>query len=655
MYHADLQMNVHRLRFVPHDVQAINCLAFADNGKLALSRADGSLELWNPAENWLQEVIIRSDKNSNIEGLVWYENRLFTAGLSGLIQEWDIYKQGPAAVAESFGIPVWCLTVDHVHGLLAAGCEDGSIKLYNVRDGGLIYDSTFNKQDGRVMSIAWSRFGKYLITGGVDSTIRKFRVKSRLCELRITLDEHQHSRDTVVWDLKYLSGDCIVSALSTGKLQIFNGKLGTLKQSFELSTADILTVAVSINEKTLFGSGIDQKVFKLEWVASSNQFVVSESVLVHSHDVRALAMSPSGQLVSGGVDTQLVLYSQEHFGTKGLSTVFPPFPHHHHHYQLVGKFLVVQQLKSLQFWRLQTVPENVDTKSSPYHPTPQYILQIKTPNEEHIRCFTVNSDGRLCAVATGNVVWIYQLCLKDSKVTSLATLAYHAYRIKFISQEKLFLCSTEGTIDIAEGTDYSKQLQVMKSTKSKLPFLISANHDGDRIIVCYIGQPGLAVCLNDNKLVKSIPRLSSVVTAVNFISNNIVLCCASHEIFCYDLTNDHLKQWVNADASSPLRGPIIGAFFISLPKSLMLLYSHHDLVLIDHHVLQKVTAGTKRKLGFQAVAWCDLTVHTPMKCTHVLYASLVNTKGDLCVVEKPWEDVLSSLPPALLRYKYGAS
>ena len=80
-------MNLHRLRFVPYTVQAINCLAFAENGKLALSRADGGLELWNPAENWLQEVVIDAGKDTSIESLVWYENRLFTAGLNGLIRE----------------------------------------------------------------------------------------------------------------------------------------------------------------------------------------------------------------------------------------------------------------------------------------------------------------------------------------------------------------------------------------------------------------------------------------------------------------------------------------------------------------------------------------------------------------------------------------
>lgn len=650
-------MNVHRLRFVPHDVQAINCLAFAENGKLALSRANGSLELWNPAENWLQEVVIHSDKGSSIEGLVCYEDRLFTAGLNGLIQEWDMNKQLPIAVTESFGIPVWCLSVNHVQGLLAAGCEDGSTKLYSISDGSISYDSTLSKQEGRVMSIAWSKLGKYIITGGVDSTIRKYKVKNRLCELRITLDKHQHSKDTVVWDLKCLSDNSIVSALSTGKLQIYDGNLGTLRQSFELSAADLLTLAISGDEKTLFTSGINQKVVRLKWVASTNQFIVSESVLVHSHDVRALAISPSGQLVSGGVDTQLVLYSQEQFGVKRESTVFPPFPHHHHHYQLMGKFLAVQQLKCLQFWKLQIVPEDFDTKSSPYHPIPQYLLRIRTHNEEHIKCFTVSSDAKLCAVATADAVWIYQLYLDDGKVASLATLDYRAYRMKFLFQEKLFLCSIEGTIDIAEGINYLEQSQVIRSTKCELPFVISANCDGDRVAVSYISQPGLVVCPNDNKSVKNIPKLPSVVTAINFVDDNIVLCCASHEVYCYDLTNDQLKQWVTADVSSPLRGPIIGMVFTPLPKSFMVLYSHHDLVLIKHQVFQQVKTGMKRKLDThcRALAWSDLSVQTPMKCDYILYAGLVDAKGDLCVVEKPWEDVLSSLPPALLRYKYGTS
>ena len=654
-------MNVHRLRFVPHYVQAINCLAFAENGKLALSRADGSLEFWNPEENWLQEMVIRGDKNSSIESLVWYENRLFTAGLNGLIQEWDIYKQQPKAVADSFGVPVWCLAVNHVQGVLAAGCEDGSTKLYSICDGGINYVSTLSKQEGRVMSIAWLKSGKHIITGSIDSTVRKYKVKSGSCELRITLDEHQNSKDTVVWDLQCLSDNSIVTVLSTGKLQIFDSKLGTLKQSFELSTADLLALAVSASEKTLFTSGIDQKVFKLEWVAAKRQFVVTESVLVHSHDVRSLAISLSDQLVSGGVDTQLVLYSQEQFGVKKLATVFPPFPHHHQHYQLIKEVLVVQQSSSLQFWKLQAVPESIDVKSSPYHPMPQYLLHLKTPSEQHIRCFTVSRDAQLCAVAANNVIWVYQLLLGDGKISRLVTLDYSAFRMTFVSSDKLLLCSMEGDVDIVEGNNYSEWSHVVKR---KLPFLISTSCDGNRVALCYINEPGFVVCPNNNGLVKNIPKLPSVVTAIDFLNDNVVLCCASHEIFCYDLANDQLKQWINANASSPLRGAIIGTFFIQTPKPLMVLYTHHNLVLINHKVFQQVKptkAGTKRKLDATLVhtlSWSDLSVHNPMKCEHVLYATSVDGKGDftdLCVVEKPWEDVLSGLPPALVRHKYGTS
>lgn len=654
-------MNVHRLRFVPHNVEAINCLAFSENGKLALSRADGSLELWNPMKNWLQEVVIRADKNSSIESLLWYENRLFTAGLNGLIQEWDTNKQKPISVNESFGIPVWCLAVDHVQGLLAAGCEDGSVKLYSVCNGGITYVNTLSKQEGRVMSIAWSKSGKYIATGGADSTIRRYRLKSGSCELRITLDEHQHSKDTVVWDLKCLSDNCIVSALSTGKLQIYDGKLGTLKQSFELCAADILTVAVSANEKTLFASGIDQKVVKLEWVSAGKQFAVSESALVHTHDVRALAISSSGQLVSGGIDTQLVLYNQEHFGVKKFATIYPPFSQHHQHYQLVKNILIVQQPRYLQFWKLQEVPESIDTKFSPCHPTPHYLLQLNT-TDDHVRCFTVSSNAKLCAVATISAVWIYELFLDNAKVVSLTRLDYKACKMTFVFQDKLILCSMEGTIDIAEGSGYSEWSCVMKGTKCELPYLISTSHDGNRVALTYTNQSGFVICPNENKPIKNIPKLPSVVTAIDFVNNNIVLCCASHEIFSYDLLNDQLRQWINTNASSPLRGPIIGIFFTRTPKSMMVLYSHYNIILVDYQIFQQVKpskTGTKRKLEvqsqFSSFSWADLSVHSPIKCDHVLYASVMETEGDLCVVEKPWEDILSSLPPALARHKYGVS
>ncbi|XP_065911744.1 U3 small nucleolar RNA-associated protein 4 homolog [Dysidea avara] len=650
-------MNVHRIRFVPFNAQAINCLAFTGSGKLVLSRADGSIEIWNPAENWLQEIVIPSAKGSSIESLVCCGDRLFTAGLNGLIQEWDTGRQQPVAMVESFGVPIWCLAVNQKKECLAAGCEDGSIKLYSIGEdkGDLSYMKTFSKQEGRVMSLAWSKSGKYLISGGVDSTIRKYKAANQSCDLRITLDDHQVSKNTIVWDLKCLDGLSIVSALSTGKLQIFDGKMGTLIQSFESHMADILTIAVSTDERTLFASGIDQKVVRLQRIASG-QFVASESVLVHTHDVRALAISSSNQLVSGGIDTQLILYNLEYFGAKKSATIFPPFSHHCLHYQLVHDILVTQQPACLQFWKLQSIPDDIDTETTPYHPSPVHLLKIKSSEQDHIKCFTMNSEATLCAIATSaNQIWIYQLSLSDCKATSLTRLNYSAHKMTFVQQDELLLCSTEGDIDLVKGTHYTNMAKVMENTKY-LPSLISTNNSSQLVVLCYVDQPGVVVDVVNCKIINHIPKLSSLVTAVCFYQNHIVLCCASHDIFCYNFIQDRLKQWLKADNSSPLMGPIKGVFFIQSPKPLLALYSHQSLALIDYKQFeQHKSAGMKRTLEDRKCSPYQLgNLSVFNHFNNILFAKATE-QGGLCVVEKPWEDILAILPPALLRHKYGAS
>lgn len=647
---------MHRIRFVPFNAEAINCLAFTGSGKLVLSRADGSLELWNPAENWVQEIVIPGIKGSSIESLVCCGDRLFTAGLNGLIQEWDTGRQRPIAVVESFGVPIWCLVVNQKKECLAAGCEDGSIKLYSIGEdkGDLSYVKTFSKQEGRVMSLAWSKSGKHLISGGVDSIIRKYKVSSQLCDLRITLDDHQTSKNTIVWDLKCLDGLKIVAALSTGRLQIFDGKMGTLIQSFESHMADILAIAISTDEQTLFASGIDQKVVRLQRIASG-QFVASESVLVHTHDVRALAMSSSNQLVSGGIDTQLVLYNLEHFGAKKSAAILPPFPHHCFHYQLARDILVTQQSTCLQFWKLQIVPDDIDTETTPYHPSPVHLLKIKASEHDHIICFTVNSYTTLCAIATSTKqIWIYQLSLSDCKATSLTKLSYSAHKMTFVKNSELFLCSSEGGVHLVKGTHYTDMTKIMENTKS-LPSSISTNNSGQLVVLCYVDQPGIVVDVDQVKIINHVPKLSSVITAVSFNQNTIVLCCASHDVFCYNVNKDRLRQWLKGDHCSPLTGPIKGAFFIQSPKPLLALYSHQEMILIDYKQFEHHTAGMKRTLEnriFSPHHWGDLTVFNHF--TNILFAQGTE-QGGLCVVEKPWEDILAKLPPALLRHKYGAS
>ena len=212
----------------------------------------------------------------------------------------------------------------------------------------------FEAQEGRVLSLAWHPSGEHMAVGGADSIIRKYDVKNGRCLLRITLDDFK-SRSTLVWDVKFLSDSTIVSADSLGKVQLWNGKHGTLIQSFHLHLADVLTLAVSAGEDEIYSSGVDAKILCIRKAKSKgSKWVKSGEVRAHTHDVRALALSSSsGLLASGGVDTQLIVCPTDSFDVDSCIK-YHPFPDSSRFFSVAPKanVLMLQSSSSLKFWQL---------------------------------------------------------------------------------------------------------------------------------------------------------------------------------------------------------------------------------------------------------------------------------------------------------------
>ncbi|KAH9273638.1 hypothetical protein BASA83_003970 [Batrachochytrium salamandrivorans] len=127
---------VHRCRFVQYTPSAIVSLAFAPASAkrqryLAAARANGNIELWNPrGKSWFLERTIPGSPEAPIESVVWIplkssSPRLFSAGLTGLITEYDLTSLLPRHETDSFGGPIWCMAANHAQSHLAVGCEDG--------------------------------------------------------------------------------------------------------------------------------------------------------------------------------------------------------------------------------------------------------------------------------------------------------------------------------------------------------------------------------------------------------------------------------------------------------------------------------------------------------------------------------------------------
>lgn len=141
--------------------------------------------------------------------------------------------------------------------------------------------------------------------------------------------------NTLVWCVAVLSDMTVVSGDSMGLVKFWDGRMGTQLQSVTAHKADVLTLAVAANGRTIYTSGVDQYVAELAQVPledssgsqqrkTRTQWIRSGYKRYHSHDVRALAVSPALSLrtgseeptpdaarpsivLSGGLDFSLVL------------------------------------------------------------------------------------------------------------------------------------------------------------------------------------------------------------------------------------------------------------------------------------------------------------------------------------------------------------
>jgi len=398
-----MDVKVHRMRFLklhPKSILAMSSTPMADSSnvdvepsqeprspvRLAVSREGGSVELLSPHDRWVSVGDVPGVRGREVDALVWVcgkqghaarksdapeslgsrqshrmrvvdENRhLFGCSRDGTIFKLDFATKRQTGVIGSGGGGVFCMASmcsrwngsASREGYFAAGCEDGTIKVYSVFDGdGEVLGmpnlvATLPSAGNAILSLAWvpgqsrnvsgDMGGSVIFAGVADGTIRRFdcttsavtgpistgtvlapsrgsgsvsyRWKSTL---RMTVESRGLREATKVWALQALSDGTVISGDSLGHVQIWDGMSGTMTQTFDHneSGADVLCLAVSEDENKIFASGIDSSVRCIQRQClppiSNPQNDTSESAPVrkwissnshrkHSHDVKALAI-----------------------------------------------------------------------------------------------------------------------------------------------------------------------------------------------------------------------------------------------------------------------------------------------------------------------------------------------------------------------------
>lgn len=356
-------MDIHRCRFVPYPPSAINALAFSHPSnlaasskggaslRLAIGRANGDIEIWNPLGGaWYQESILRGGKDRSIEGLVWTQDsddvdkngykvagklRLFSIGYSTAVTEWDLSTGGPARHSAGNYGDIWCMAVqpkgpapkkspsgeqeqtieenESQTQKIAVGCADGAIVLLNTSEGDLRFSRILArppKKKSRVLSITFQS-RHTIVAGHADSTIRIYDIRNSQQVQNMTLGGGPKGgpKETLVWSVKCLADGTIISGDSTGIVSFWDGRNYTLLQRINGHEADILELAISADGNSVFSGGMDRRTTlyrrfgggrpgeKSRWAKVTHQ-------RMHRHDVKAMTTFETRKmsiLVSGGM------------------------------------------------------------------------------------------------------------------------------------------------------------------------------------------------------------------------------------------------------------------------------------------------------------------------------------------------------------------
>ncbi|KAJ4980858.1 hypothetical protein NE237_031695 [Protea cynaroides] len=466
----------------------------------------------NPNSRVSSLVWCRSDSESMPSG------RLLSSSIDGTISEWDFFNLKQKIVVDSIGVSIWKMAVepfddsiisrqhDSRHAVngyakdkvnshndhetsdsedgdgedddsvklhsqpisenqrLAVGCDDGCVRLYIVSDtDGVTYNRSLPRVSGRVLSVTWSLDAKLIFSGSSDGFIRCWDVKSANEIYRITvgLGGLGNGRDVCVWSLLSLRCGTLVSADSSGSVQFWDSKLGTLLQAHSYHKGDVYALAASPSDTRVFSAGSDGQVILYKCsgdkVESRNENNLPSDVMkwvyvgylrAHTHDVRALTVAvpisreellPDERvkrirrqekpldfsyrkwahlgipmLISAGDDTKLIAYSIREF-TKFSPHDICPAPQRVP-IQLApntdvdgAPLLLVQCSNWLDVLYVHVNCGAIPNRGSRRHATTELLARIKSKASRKIICSTISNTGVLFAYSDHVTPNLFQL------------------------------------------------------------------------------------------------------------------------------------------------------------------------------------------------------------------------------------------------------
>ncbi|ACI65996.1 predicted protein [Phaeodactylum tricornutum CCAP 1055/1] len=473
-----LDVQVHRLRHLGYHPKPIVAMAATppsvSESYLAIARDNGSVELKSVQQKFRTIATIAGFPSRIVTVMTWVHDcgeesspnpaslpKLVGASRDGSLFFIDFTTGQLSNTISSGGGGIFCLaTLGPYSSFVAAGCEDGSIRIYDVSDKPVLL-STMPSTGAAVLALAWHRginaarnnsmAGTTIFAGVADGTIRRYDCvstegtnknnSSRISwksTLRMTVENFGRNIPTRVWSISILKDGTVVSGDSLGHVQFWDGDSGSLQQTFIQNDekADVLCMAVSQDEDKVFASGIDSRVVCIERPPmtpggdglAGRKWTLTHAHRPHTHDVKCMtvcqqhkAIEREGKLktitvdllCSGGMDTKVCLYQVREFPTRRPLTLYPWPSSSPIMLAKQARLLLMRREDRVDLYRLG--PQQTGDLNTPVLVPEEETLvgsvQVKTPS--NLACTAISNDGSLLAICNAVSLLVFRIAFSE--------------------------------------------------------------------------------------------------------------------------------------------------------------------------------------------------------------------------------------------------
>lgn len=271
--------------------------------------------------------------------------RLFSIGFTNTITEWDLEKGCVKRNASGQHGDLWCLATQPKPAAgtaaeaattqrLVGGTIDGCLALYSTDDDDLRFQRLCRlpKKNIKVVSIAFQT-RQLAVAGCSDGTIRVFDIRNGAILHSMTIGRDlvgekaigQGAKNVIVWSVRCLPNGDIVSGDSTGQICIWDGKTYTQAQRIQSHTQDVLSLTISADGSDIISGGMDRRVVLYREIpGQALRWAKVWHRRYNQHDVKALAAFEAkgmSVVVAGGPDAAPIVLPLEKSGMEHHRTL----------------------------------------------------------------------------------------------------------------------------------------------------------------------------------------------------------------------------------------------------------------------------------------------------------------------------------------------